>query len=157
MGIKRKGASRIGSVLTDNNTFDKIGIAARLREFRVLNAWKRAVGKQVAVKASPTRFIKDTLYCSAVSSAWMTELRYQKASIIARINEAVGEEAVREIVFKAGDVTTEPETVHSAPRPSRRLTEEERKHIDETVGPVKDDALKNLIKRVMGKSIAEED
>lgn len=140
--------TKIDSVLT---SFSNLGIPARIREYTVKKIWAVCVGPAISKKTSPTRLIGQTLYCSAASAAWLTELNYQKKDIIDKINAAVGEEAVAQIIFRIGKVEPTEEKVITA-GPSRQLTDEEKKFIDETAKPVSDEELKALIKRALVKS-----
>ncbi|MEK6758924.1 MAG: DUF721 domain-containing protein [Deltaproteobacteria bacterium] len=151
---KRKGrrrparVSRIASVIT---SFSNLGIPARIREYTVKKIWAGCVGDSISKKTSPTRLIGQTLYCSAASAAWLTELNYQKKDIIDKINAAIGEDAVAQIIFRIGTIEP-PQKKNIATGPSRTLTDEEKKFIEETAEPVTDDDLKALIKRAFEKS-----
>lgn len=151
---RRKGrrrparVSKIDSVLT---SFSNLGIPARVREYTVKKIWPECVGPGISKKTSPIRLIGQTLYCSAASSAWLTELNYQKKDIIEKINAAIGEQAVAQIIFRIGRVEP-PEEKMLATGPSRALTAEEKRFIEETAEPVSDEDLKALIKRAFEKS-----
>lgn len=152
---KRKGrrrparVSRIDSVLT---SFSNLGIPARIREYTVKKIWAGCVGTGIAKKTSPIRLIGQTLYCSAASSAWLTELNYQKKDIMDRINAAIGEEAVAQIIFRIGKVAAPPTGKDAPAGPSRELTGEEKGFIEKAAEPLPDDDLKALIKRAFEKS-----
>ena len=128
-------------------------IEAKIREYRIKKAWKDALGEALSKRVSPTRLIGTTLYCSVASSAWLSEMNYQKTLIASKINESVGEEAVREIVLKIGKVSQYgPVKAAKTAAPKRELTEEERGFIDKTVGGLKDESIKEVIKRAMEKA-----
>lgn len=152
---KRKGrrrparVSKIDSVLT---SFSNLGIPARIREYTVKKIWAGCVGTGIAKKTSPIRLIGQTLYCSAASSAWLTELNYQKKDIIEKINATIGEEAVAQIIFRIGTVAAPPTGKDVSAGPSRELTGEEKGFIEKTAASIPDNDLKALIKRAFEKS-----
>jgi len=81
------------------------------------------------------------LYCNVTSSAWMTEINYQKTTIMERINAELGYKAVTEIILRIGPVKTIFKS-KIAPVWNRKGV---------TAG-IKDEKLRTLIKRVIGKS-----
>lgn len=145
---RKKGPTQVGSVL--DASFASLGIAAKVKEHRVKKAWTEAVGPLVAKKTAPLKLIGTTLHCSVASSPWMTELTYQKPGIITKINAILGEEAVKEVVLRVGNIQGGPAKRPAPPR--RELTEEERELIEKTTSPVTDENLRSLIKRVMERS-----
>ncbi|MFQ5736130.1 MAG: DUF721 domain-containing protein [Thermodesulfobacteriota bacterium] len=141
---------RVDSILT--SSFSSLKLDARLKEYKLKKAWTSCVGRSVAKKAAPVSLIGTTLFCAVTSSPWMAELNFHKARIIKKLNEALGEGTVKELVFRPGEVAQEPDPGPPAEKkPPRPLTEAEKRHIEETAEPVTDPALKDLIKRVMEK------
>ncbi|MBI5643886.1 MAG: DUF721 domain-containing protein [Deltaproteobacteria bacterium] len=133
-------------------SFPDLGIEAKLEEHKIKKAWADSVGFNIAKKTAPLKLIGQTLYCAVSSSPWMTELTYQKSSIISKINAQLGKTAVTEIIFRIGPVgsPTPPKAVHSPPK--RKITDEERLQIEEATKEIKDEKLKELFKRVMEKA-----
>ncbi len=125
-----------------------IALGPRLMEYRIKRQWPAMVGRAVAARTEPTRLIKDTLYCVVNSSAWMTELNYQKPLIINKINDYLGKEAVKAVVFRPGVVTRR--TPPSKKNPPARGTLETG-FIEETASKIGDESLRGLVKRVMKK------
>lgn len=134
------------------SSFSALGLAARLREYNVKKVWAECVGKAVAKKAAPSRLIGKTLYCIVSSAPWMTELNFQKPSIIKKLNERLCEEAVSGIVFKPGKVEAPEERPPETEEKPRELTGAERSFIDRNAEKIPDADLKDLVKRVMEKS-----
>ncbi len=128
-----------------------IAIGPRLNEFTLKRDWPGLVGKAIAARARPTKLIKNTLYCAVTSSAWMTELNYQKSLIIEKINKALGPGTIGEIFFKPGIIAAEEvkPTPPKEPPSKGKLTSA---FIEEATSNISDDYLKNIIKRVMKKS-----
>ncbi|MDP2690511.1 MAG: DUF721 domain-containing protein [Deltaproteobacteria bacterium] len=144
---------RIDSILS--SSFASLGLDARLREYTLKKTWAECVGKSVSRKASPARLIGKTLYCAVTTPPWMVELNFHKQSIIKKLNERLGAGAVTEIIFRLGDVPAQIPEPHVEAREPRALTEAERRFIEETAEGIKDERLKDLIKRVMEKAKSE--
>ena len=79
---------------------DNLGIRKKLREQEVMDFWDKAVGGRIAEIARPTRILKGTLFVSVKSGAWRNELSMRKGEILARLNEIVNEEIVKDIKFQ---------------------------------------------------------
>lgn len=146
----RSSPSVISSVL--GSTLGHLNLGAKLMEFRVKKLWPGCVGEAISRRTCPERLIGTVLFCSVESSPWMTELNYQKASVMSRLNEALGPGSVTEIVFRTGPVKGKK----ACPPPSlppRPLTPEEASFIEKTTGPIKDAKLKTLVEKVMKKGM----
>lgn len=126
----------------------KIAIGPRLREYKIKKEWPAIVGKRVAEKTKPRALIKGTLYCVVTSSAWMTELNYQRPLIIEKINEVLESSMVKAIVFKPGVL---PESITAPPPAPPKKCSLTDSYIEETASRIKDDSLRELVSRVMKK------
>jgi len=129
-----------------------LNLPAKLREYKISKAWAECVGEAVSKKSSPERLIGTVLYCNVANSAWMTELNYQKRGILERLNASLGYKAVTEIVLKIGRVKNIRRPEPLPPRQWKELTAEDNAFIDNVTAGIKDEKLKTLIKRVIGKS-----
>ena len=163
--MKHRSPDRVSSILS--GSFSTLKIPALLREAKILKSWPICVGKGIARNARADRLIGSTLHCVVSSATWMSELNYQKRTIIDRINRELGEEAVTEIVFKPGPV--EPPADGDAPggssAPPSAMEEdagygtespEKRRFIDEAVSGVRDPALRDAIERALKKADLDE-
>jgi predicted nucleic acid-binding Zn ribbon protein len=81
---------------------DQYRLGGRPDPNRVWQIWERAVGPALARNASPAAVKKGLLLVHVNSSAWLQELHFQKAALIARINQEAGEVLVEDIRFKIG-------------------------------------------------------
>lgn len=151
--MKGKRPDTLKSVLLK---LPSLGIAGKVREARIMALWPRCVGRNVARHSSPVRLIDKTLHCAVSSAPWMSELNYQKRSIIEKINSAVGEGAVEDIVFKAGTVTPPPETAEPEPKKAKRLSPEKQRLVEETVKDIDDPELRAAVRRAMATAEAED-
>ena len=144
---KSKYPARVDSIIGTSLTFP--GIGAKIREYKLKKAWADVVGPAISKRAAPDRLIGKTLYCNVSTAPWMTELNYQKRSIIEKLNSRVAPVAVTEIIFKHGHV---PEPVREPERAERRtktLSAADLRFIEETVSHIKDPELRRVIKRVI--------
>jgi len=145
---RSKKPSQASSIIA--KAIPNIPLGPRLHEFRIKREWPTLVGKAIAARTLPTKLIKGTLYCVVTSSAWMTELNFQKPLIIEKINQAVGPGAVVELVFKPGLIPAEPPAPPPVEAPSRgRLSSG---FIETATADINDEKLKSILKRVMKKS-----
>lgn len=145
---RTKKPSQASSIIA--RAIPNIPLGPRLHEFRIKRDWLTLVGKAIAARTLPTKLIKGTLYCVVTSSAWMTELNFQKPLIIEKINQSVGSGAVSELVFRAGLIPVEPPAPPPVEAPSRgRLSND---FIETATADISDEKLKNILQRVMKKS-----
>ena len=129
-----------------------LGIARRVREFRVMKAWTEAVGEAISRRTRPARLMGDTLYVDVSGPAWMTELRFQKAVIVERLNEVLKERAVTDIVFRPGEVKDISMPGKGRGKKTRTLGPGEREFIDRTVSGIKDAGLRETIRRALERA-----
>ncbi len=71
---------------------------------RVWSLWDNAVGKTVAENARPAAFKGKLLIVHVISSTWLHQLQFLKKEIITKVNNALGNELIEEIVFKIGSI-----------------------------------------------------
>ena len=86
----------VGDVLA--KSLKKIGLFPRAQRFRVFPLWRRIVG-DIAKNAKPRRLDGDVLFVTTSSSAWAQELTLMQRGILARINENLGGEYIKDIRF----------------------------------------------------------
>lgn len=69
---------------------------------RVQERWRHAVGPEIAASASPTAERDGVLTVSCESAVWAQELDLMGATVVERLNEALGVEALRELRCRCG-------------------------------------------------------
>ena len=72
----------------------------QVNETRVKAIWEQVMGKTIATYTSNITVQKNILYLTIVSAPLKQELLYAKDAIRKRVNEAVGEEYIREVVVR---------------------------------------------------------
>lgn len=96
--MKRTEAQNVGQIIKDLLRKENLDVA--LDEHRASALWPQIVGDGIN-RYTIRRYVKDgvmTVYLSSASLA--NELMLNRASIIQRINEALGRDIIREIIFK---------------------------------------------------------
>ena len=81
----------LGSLLGD------LGVEDKIAECRAQLAWEKAVGPSLARYAHPLRMHKGCLEVAVPSAVWRSQLSFMQSDIVARINDEVGREIVREL------------------------------------------------------------
>jgi len=143
----------LGDILPE--TLRKKSIHLPLKDRRLIDAWNRAVGPQIAAKAQPDRLREDVLYVRVSTSVWMHELQFMKQDIIEKLNGTLGAAAVSQIRFFIGDVEARPvePPAKVAPPDAAALKADERGYIEETLASVADPELKAILRETMTRSI----
>jgi predicted nucleic acid-binding Zn ribbon protein len=103
--VKRAVSSRptrLSSLL--EQTLARIGLDRRLDDYRVWQAWDEVVGRTISRNAQPVRLDGSRLIVTVRSSTWLQELSLLQRELIARLNEWMQREVVRELFFVVGRV-----------------------------------------------------
>lgn len=148
---KKNLPDRMDSIL--GSSFASLGLAAKIKEHNLKKAWAGCVGEGIARRSAPERLVGTVLYCTVSTSAWMTELLYQKTPIISKLNDTLGGKAVTDIVFRIGSVAPyAAKTTPASVAPPRELSPDEKRFIEANTSGIKDDRLKDAIKRAFSRS-----
>ena len=67
---------------------------------QIEDAWEKIMGKTIANYTDKIQIINSTLFISTSVAPLKSELNYQKEKIIQRVNEALGEKVIHEVVIK---------------------------------------------------------
>ena len=74
-----------------------MGAEQKLAECRVRMMWEQAVGPTLAQHARPLRMRRGNLEIAVPSAVWRTQLSFMQLEIVARINELMGSEVVKDL------------------------------------------------------------
>ncbi len=74
----------------------KTGIQAA----QITEVWEQLMGKTISKYTDEIKIVGNTLYIHSTVAPLKNELLYQKETIIQRVNEALGEKVVKEVVVK---------------------------------------------------------
>lgn len=101
-----------------------------LKESVIWQLWDETVGPQIARRAKPAAIRNGILTVTVSSSPWLQQLNYMKAELCVKINNAIGEEMVKEIYLKAGSLKETGTTpAASVKKSARRLSPDEETRI----------------------------
>jgi predicted nucleic acid-binding Zn ribbon protein len=96
--VKTRAPKRIGDVLPA--LLEKLGLSKGLHDREVLERWPEIVGPKIAEVATAERIVDGRLWVNVVHPAWRNELVFMKQELITRVNAAMGETVVRDIIFR---------------------------------------------------------
>ncbi len=74
----------------------KTGIQA----LRIEEVWEEVMGMTIAKYTDKIQIIGSTLFITTTVAPLKNELLYQKEKIIERVNEALGEKLIKEVIIK---------------------------------------------------------
>ena len=78
----------------------EFGLDGRLRQYRALEMWDEVVGSHIAAMTTAERIDNGKLIIHVRSSTWRQELTFLKKELIARMNAALQDEIVKDIIFR---------------------------------------------------------
>ena len=88
----------VGSALEE--LLNNLGIDNRVHEQIVLAEFDRIMGETFTKRANAVKIERGVLFIEVTNSVWRQELFYQKKMIKQRLNDALGETLVKEIIFR---------------------------------------------------------
>jgi hypothetical protein len=71
-----------------------------IQAVRIEELWEEIMGKTIAKYTDKIQIIGATLYITTGVAPLKNELLYQKPRIIERVNEAMGEALIKEVIIK---------------------------------------------------------
>jgi predicted nucleic acid-binding Zn ribbon protein len=84
----------IGSVLQE------LGLGKRIKQYEVIETWPTIVGRQIATVAIAERMEKGVLFVHVTRAPWRNELVFLKKELIEKINKAMNQNIVKDIIFR---------------------------------------------------------
>ena len=108
---KRKAPSPVIDALA--GALQQLGLTDQARRLRISNAWADAVGDEIASSTRVHGFSRGVLTLKSATAAWQNELTFLKPQLIAKVNESLGRQIVRDIRVFGGRLPA-----RSAPPPS---------------------------------------
>ncbi|HVV03639.1 MAG TPA: DUF721 domain-containing protein [Puia sp.] len=79
---------------------DNSRIKGSIQALQIEEVWEQIMGKTIARYTDKIQIHGSTLYINTSVAPLRQELLYQKEKIIQRVNEALGEKVIREVVIK---------------------------------------------------------
>jgi predicted nucleic acid-binding Zn ribbon protein len=74
-----------------------LGIQPKLHEYDAVLYWEDIVGEHIAKAATAIKITQGILYVQVSASTWRNELLLRKKEIIAKLNERLGSNTVKDI------------------------------------------------------------
>jgi len=71
-----------------------------IQALQIQDVWEKIMGKTIAKYTDKITIINQVLYIQSQVAPLKNELMYQKAKIIERVNEELGEAAIKDVVIK---------------------------------------------------------
>jgi predicted nucleic acid-binding Zn ribbon protein len=78
----------------------KSRLKSGIQAVRIEEVWEELMGKTIAKYTDKIQIINQTLFITTAVAPLKNELLYQKESIITRINEAMGDKIITQVVIK---------------------------------------------------------
>ena len=79
---------------------DNSRLKGSIQALQIEEVWEQIMGKTIARYTDKIQIHGSTLYINTSIAPLRQELLYQKEKIIQRVNEALGERVIREVVIK---------------------------------------------------------
>lgn len=98
-----------------NQALKNLDLQEAALEARVVMLWPEVVGPQLSKATEARRVQAGTLLVVTRNSAWNQELSFQKAHIVRRYRERLGEDYVKDVRFTVGAVRGKAEPGNQAP------------------------------------------
>ncbi len=78
----------------------KSRLKSGIQAVRIEEVWEQLMGKTIAKYTDKIQIINHTLFITTAVAPLKNELLYQKENIIQKVNEAMGEKVIKEVVIK---------------------------------------------------------
>ena len=88
----------IGEAL--NEFLKKSKLKTGVQALQVEEAWEKIMGKTISRYTNKIEIINSTLFITTNVAPLKNELIFQKEKIIERVNEALGERVIKEVVIR---------------------------------------------------------
>ncbi len=135
--------------------FASLGLTDVARRMTISRAWRQAVGEQIANRTEPDTFRRGTLIVRAASAAWQNELVYLREGIIAKVNQALGGDMVKELKIVTGRV--HPPVNTEKPGWTKATPHRDDLAAAKTVtADIKDDDVREAVAKVVEKALRYE-
>ena len=89
---------KLGDALDD--TAKQLGLERKLKQQRILDEWREIVGDAIANVAEIRRLDYGRLMLHVSNAVWRQEISLGKENLRKKINDAVGEEIITDIIVR---------------------------------------------------------
>lgn len=91
-------AQQLGEAL--KQFLDKSKLKNGVRAVQIEEIWEKLMGKTIARYTDKIEIVQDTLFIQTSVGPLKHELVYMKEKIVARVNEAMGENIIKKVVIR---------------------------------------------------------
>ena len=74
-----------------------LGLAEKLTEFQTKQVWEEAVGPTLAQQTRPLQLRRGRMEVAVPSAVWRNQIIFMKGEIIAKLNQLMGREVVKDL------------------------------------------------------------
>jgi len=142
MARKDPPIERLGDVL--EISLKRLDLNSRLDDYGVWTIWNQTVGNAIARNAQPEKIRNGTLMVKVSSPVWMQQLQFMKEMIVAKLNEQLKNDVVKNIFFVVGRIAA-PVDDTPPPKPSTPPRLVDASFIETIDDPEIRDAFKTLL------------
>ncbi|MBC7424754.1 MAG: DUF721 domain-containing protein [Ferruginibacter sp.] len=75
-------------------------LKGNMQALQIEEVWEQIMGKTIAKYTDKIQIINQTLFITSTVAQLKNELLYQKEKIIERVNEALGDKIINDVVIK---------------------------------------------------------
>ena len=79
---------------------DKSRLKGKMQAMQIKDVWENIMGKTIAKYTDKIEIVNQTLFITSSVAPLKNELLYQKEKIIERVNEALGDKVIKEVVVR---------------------------------------------------------
>lgn len=94
---RAKQPEKIDAVLS--RTLKGLKIERRIKQESAILNWSKVVGDRIASQSTPLRVKDAILFVRVENASWRNELIFLKGKIIQELNQSVGDNVIKDIVF----------------------------------------------------------
>lgn len=96
--MKKKNDLTLREALQD--MLRELRLEPKLAETRVKMLWEKVMGKTITTYTADIQLRKNVLYLTILSAPLKQELTFAREKIKTRLNEELGEEAIKDVVIR---------------------------------------------------------
>lgn len=129
-------------------------------EWRLRRHWLEIAGEQIAAHTRPDQIRFKKLYLIVGNSVWLQQLMFLKPTLLEKINEAAGSQLVSDIVFRVGEILSEPREMQGHDDEAPQLVDPSSETIAQAAAhavSVKDPDLRARLVAVMAQALSFRD
>lgn len=139
------------------DSFKNLGIDSKLKEQEFLSAWDDVVGDKIASIAQPDYIRFKILFVNVADPIWIQQLSLMEDMIVDKLNRQSDRKLIEKIRFRFGKIQRGRDQIKGNTEKirERRLSPLEREGIERELKPIKNQEIKDALKRLMVKGVVQ--